>query len=73
MLFLPFVPAHSYLSKDQPFPIRGPYLSYGPSNWSRELLASLPMSPSERDFGGAMMRWRGLVLLRVSILPPLPL
>lgn len=45
MLFLPFVPAHSYLSKDQPFPIRGPYLSYGPSNWSRELLASLPMKP----------------------------
>lgn len=72
MLFLPFISAHSYLSKDQPFSVRGPYRSYGPSNWSRELLASLPVSPSERDFGGAMMRW-GLVLLRVSILPPLPL
>lgn len=44
-----------------------------PSDWSRDLPASLPMSPCERGFGRAVIKWWSLLLLRVSILPPLSL
>lgn len=44
-----------------------------PSDWSRDLPASLPMSPCERGLGRAVIKWWSLLLLRVSILPPLSL
>lgn len=68
MFFLPSIPAHSYLSKDQPFPHQGPQLPQLPQ--SRELLAHLLMSPCGRDFGRTVIRLWGLVLLRVSMFPP---
>lgn len=70
-MFLPCTPAHSYLSKDRPSPpppTGDPSLPGGPRGWSGELRAPLPASPWERDFDSAMMRWWGLVLLRVSTL-----
>lgn len=70
-MFLPFTPAHSYLSKDQLFPTRGPQPSWWPQGLVRRAPTSLPASPWGRDFGSAMMWWWGLVLLRVSTLPSL--
>lgn len=48
MPFLPFIPAHSYLSKNP---------SCCPSDRWTELPASLLRNPCERDFGRAMIRW----------------
>lgn len=53
LILLPFIPAHSYLSKDQPFPSWALSLPCGLSDWSTELLASLQTSPWERDLVGS--------------------
>lgn len=70
-MFLPFTPAHSYLSKDQLFPTWGPQPSWWPQGLVRRAPTSLPASPWGRDFGSTMMWWWGPVLLRVSTLPSL--
>lgn len=65
MLFLPSIPAHSYLSEDQPFPQQGPRPPLLPQGMVQRAAGSSADEPWGRDFGRAT--------IRVSSFPPLPL